>query len=60
MKQTIKKILMESLLDNEFRMFVFEKTYKAPVEEKQRWVIYNTILEELRWLGGFTSMKKSS
>ena len=51
MKQTIKKVLRESLLDNEFRMFVFERTYKAPVEEKQRWKIYNTILQELRWLG---------
>jgi predicted nucleic acid-binding protein len=51
MKQTIKKVLMESLLDNEFRMFVFEKTYKAPEDEKKRWRIYNTILEELRWLG---------
>ena len=51
MKQTIKKVLRESLLDNEFRTFVFEKTYRAPTEEKKRWKIYNTILEELRWLG---------
>lgn len=51
MKQTIKKVLRESLLDNEFRMFVFEKTYRAPSEEKQRWKLYDTILQELRWLG---------
>ena len=51
MKQTIKKVLRESLLDNEFRMFVFEKTYKAPEDEKKRWKVYDTILQELRWLG---------
>ena len=51
MKQTIKKILRESLLDNEFKVFVFERTYKSTDEEKERWHLYNTILEELRWLG---------
>ncbi len=51
MKQTIKKVLRESLLDNEFRTFVFERTYKADYEEKEKWRMYNTILTELRWLG---------
>jgi len=51
MKQTIKKVLRESLLDNEFRMFVFERTYNATYDEKRKWKLYNTILEELRWLG---------
>lgn len=51
MKQTIKKVLRDSLLDNEFRTFVFEKTYRATEEEKKKWRLYNTIIEELRWLG---------
>lgn len=51
MRQTIKKVLKESLLDNEFRTLVFEKTYKSTSEEKERWRTYNTILTELRWLG---------
>ena len=51
MRQTIKKVLRESLLDNEFRTFVFEKTYKDAYDEKKKWRTYNTILTELRWLG---------
>ena len=27
-----KKVLKEELLDNEFRIYVFNKTYKAPIE----------------------------
>jgi len=37
----------EEILENEYRIYVFNKTYKAPIEEKRRWSLYNNIIKEL-------------
>jgi hypothetical protein len=53
-----KRVLREELLDNEFRIYVFNKTYKAPIEEKRRWSLYNHIIEELMVLGDYNHVKE--
>ena len=53
-----KRVLREELLDNEFRIYVFNKTYKAPIEEKRRWSLYNHIIEELMVLGDYNYVKE--
>lgn len=53
-----KRVLREELLDNEYRNYVFNKTYKAPIEEKRRWSLYNHIIEELMVLGDYNHVKE--
>ena len=53
-----KRVLREELLDNEYRIYVFNKTYKAPIEEKRRWSLYNHIIEELMVLGDYNHVKE--
>ena len=53
-----KKVLKEELLDNEFRIYVFNKTYKAPIEEKRKWDLYHNIIEELSHIGDFNHVKE--
>ena len=48
----------EELLENEYRIYVFNKTYKAPIEEKRRWSLYNHIIEELMVLGDYNHVKE--
>lgn len=53
-----KRVLRDELLDNEYRIYVFNKTYKAPIEEKRRWSLYNHIIEELMVLGDYNHVKE--
>jgi hypothetical protein len=53
-----KRVLREELLDNEFRIYVFNKTYKAPIEEKRRWSLYNYIIEELTHMGDYNNVNE--
>ena len=48
----------EELLENEYRIYVFNKTYKAPIEEKRRWSLYNHIIEELNNLGDYNHVQE--
>jgi len=51
MKKQIKKDEIESILDRDYTLFVFEATYKASRKEKDMWKIFEYILDELMWLG---------
>jgi hypothetical protein len=53
-----KRVLREGLLDNEYRIYVFNKTYKSPIKEKRRWSLYNHIIEELMVLGDYNHVKE--
>ena len=50
--------LREEMLDNEYRIYVFNKTFKAPVEEKRKWSLYNHIIEELNKLGDYNHVQE--
>ena len=41
----------ETFLDSEYRIYVFNKTFKTTYKEKKRWDLYNEIINELLWMG---------
>jgi hypothetical protein len=53
-----KRVLREELLDNEYRIYVFNKTFKAPMDEKRRWDLYHNIIEELMVLGDYNNVNE--
>ncbi len=53
-----KRVLREELLDNEYRIYVFNKTFKAPMDEKRKWDLYCNIIEELMVLGDYNNVNE--
>ena len=53
-----KRVLIEELLDNEYRIYVFNKTFKAPMGEKRKWDLYHNIIEELTHMGDYNNVNE--
>ena len=53
-----KRVLREELLDNEYRIYVFNKTFKASMDEKRKWDLYHNIIEELTHMGDYNNVNE--
>ena len=50
-KKMMNKELIENGLDYDYKLFVFEQTHDAGSETKRKWLIYDSILDELYKIG---------
>lgn len=58
MKKQNKNNSEQSILDRDYSLFVFDSTYRASKKEKDKWKIFEYIMDELMWLGDDDTMKK--
>lgn len=58
MKTHNKNITDQSLLDRDYTLFVFDSTYKASKKEKDKWKLFEYIIDELMWLGDDETIQK--
>ena len=58
MKKQSKNINNQSILDRDYTLFVFDSTYRASKKEKDKWKIFEYIMDELMWLGDDETMQK--
>lgn len=53
-----ERVLSEELLNNEFNLYVFNKKYKSTIEEKRKWDLYYSIIEELTHMGDYNNVNE--
>jgi len=58
MKKQSKNISIQSILDRDYTLFVFDTTYRASKKEKDKWKIFEYIMDELMWLGDDDTIQK--
>lgn len=58
MKTHNKIISDQSILDRDYTLFVFDSTYKASKKEKDKWKLFEYIIDELMWLGDDETIQK--